>query len=49
MVQNFAEKKGSPNTLQSNPRIALLIDARENKGSDTEDFVVVTAIGEAGP
>ena len=33
--------------LQSNPRAALLIDDRENKGSDTEDSVVVTAIGEA--
>ena len=33
--------------LQSNPRVALLIDDRENKGSDTEDSVVVTAIGEA--
>jgi nitroimidazol reductase NimA-like FMN-containing flavoprotein (pyridoxamine 5'-phosphate oxidase superfamily) len=32
--------------LQSNPRVALLIDDRENKGSDTEDSVVVTAIGE---
>ncbi len=33
--------------LQSNPRVALLIDDRENKGSDTVDSVVVTAIGEA--
>jgi heme iron utilization protein len=33
--------------LQSNPRVALLIDDRENKSSDTEDSVVVTAIGEA--
>lgn len=33
--------------LQSNPRVALLIDDRENRGSDTEDSVVVTAIGEA--
>ena len=33
--------------LQSNPRVALLIDDRENRGSDTEDAVVVTAIGEA--
>ena len=33
--------------LQSNPRVALLIDDRENRGSDTEDCVVVTAIGEA--
>ena len=33
--------------LRSNPRVALLIDDRENKGSDTEDSVVVTAIGEA--
>jgi len=33
--------------LQSNPRVALLIDDRENKGTDTEDSVVVTAIGEA--
>jgi hypothetical protein len=49
MVQNFVEKKGGPDTLQSNPRIVLLIDARENKSSDTEDSVVVTAIGEAGP
>ncbi len=33
--------------LLSNPRVALLIDDRENTGSDTEDSVVVTAIGEA--
>ena len=33
--------------LQSNPQVALLIDDRENRGSDTEDAVVVTAIGEA--
>jgi len=33
--------------LQSNPRVALLIDDRENKGSDTEDSVAITAIGEA--
>ena len=33
--------------LRSNPRVALLIDDRENKGSDTEESVVVTAIGEA--
>lgn len=33
--------------LQSNPRVALLIDDRQNRGSDTEDSVVVTAIGEA--
>ena len=33
--------------LRFNPRVALLIDDRENKGSDTEDSVVVTAIGEA--
>ena len=33
--------------LRSNPRVALLIDDRENRGSDTEDAVVVTAIGEA--
>ncbi|MDH3959379.1 MAG: pyridoxamine 5'-phosphate oxidase family protein [Actinomycetota bacterium] len=33
--------------LQSNPRVALLIDDRENRGSDTEDSVVVTAIGRA--
>jgi heme iron utilization protein len=33
--------------LRFNPRVALLIDDRENKGSDTEDSVVVTAMGEA--
>jgi len=33
--------------LKSNPRVALLIDDRENKGSDTEDCVVVTALGKA--
>lgn len=33
--------------LKSNPRVALLIDDRENRGSDTEDSVVVTVIGEA--
>lgn len=33
--------------LLSNPRVTLLIDDRENTGSDTEDSVVVTAIGEA--
>ena len=33
--------------LQYNPRVALLIDNRENRGSDTEDSVVVTAIGDS--
>lgn len=33
--------------LRANPRVALLIDDRENKGSDTEDSVVVTALGTA--
>lgn len=33
--------------LTANRRVALLIDDRENKGSDTEDSVAVTAIGEA--
>ena len=33
--------------LRSNPRVALMIDDRENRGSDTEDSVVVTAIGRA--
>lgn len=33
--------------LKVNPRVALLIDNRENKGSDTQDSVAVTAIGEA--
>lgn len=33
--------------LQANPRVALLIDDRENRGSDTEDSVAVTAIGQA--
>jgi len=33
--------------LLANPSIALLIDNRENKGSDTQDSVAVTAIGQA--
>jgi nitroimidazol reductase NimA-like FMN-containing flavoprotein (pyridoxamine 5'-phosphate oxidase superfamily) len=33
--------------LVANRRVALLIDDRENKGSDTQDSVAVTAIGEA--
>lgn len=33
--------------LKANARVALLIDNRENKGSDTQDSVAVTAIGEA--
>lgn len=33
--------------LEANRRVALLIDDRENKGSDTQDAVAVTAIGEA--
>lgn len=33
--------------LKANRRVALLIDDRENKGSDTKDSVAVTAIGEA--
>jgi putative heme iron utilization protein len=33
--------------LQANPRVALLIDDRENRGSDTEHSVAVTAIGQA--
>ena len=33
--------------LMANPNIALLIDNRENKGSDTQDSVAVTAIGQA--
>jgi nitroimidazol reductase NimA-like FMN-containing flavoprotein (pyridoxamine 5'-phosphate oxidase superfamily) len=33
--------------LVANRRVALLIDDRENKGSDTCDSVAVTAIGEA--
>ena len=33
--------------LKANRRVALLIDDRENKGSDTRDSVAVTAIGEA--
>ncbi len=34
--------------LKANSRVALLIDNRENKGSDTQDSVAATAIGEAG-
>jgi nitroimidazol reductase NimA-like FMN-containing flavoprotein (pyridoxamine 5'-phosphate oxidase superfamily) len=34
--------------LKGNPRVALLIDDRENKGSDTQESVAVTAVGEAG-
>jgi hypothetical protein len=33
--------------LKTNRRVALLIDNRENKGSDTQDAVAVTAIGDA--
>lgn len=33
--------------LKANSQVALLIDNRENKGSDTQDSVAVTAIGEA--
>lgn len=33
--------------LKVNSRVALLIDDRENKSSDTQDSVAVTAIGEA--
>ena len=33
--------------LEANRRVALLIDDRQNKGSDTQDSVAVTAIGEA--
>ncbi len=33
--------------LAANCRVALLIDDRANKGSDTQDSVAVTAIGEA--
>ncbi len=33
--------------LKANRRVALLIDDRENKGSDTQDSVAVTAFGEA--
>ncbi len=33
--------------LKTNCRVALLIDDRENKGSDTEKSVAVTAIGDA--
>ncbi len=33
--------------LKENARVALLIDDRENKGSDTQDSVAVTALGEA--
>jgi hypothetical protein len=33
--------------LKANRRVALLIDDRENKGSDTQDAVAVTAIGDA--
>ena len=33
--------------FNANRRVALLIDNRENKGSDTEESMAVTAIGEA--
>jgi nitroimidazol reductase NimA-like FMN-containing flavoprotein (pyridoxamine 5'-phosphate oxidase superfamily) len=33
--------------LQSNQRVALLIDNRENMGADTQETVVVTALGVA--
>lgn len=33
--------------LESNNRVAILIDNRENSGADTKDAVAVTAIGEA--
>ena len=35
------------NNLTANGRVALLIDDRENKGSDTEESVAVTAVGNA--
>ncbi len=35
------------NNLKANRRVALLIDDRENKGSDTQEAVAVTAIGDA--
>jgi nitroimidazol reductase NimA-like FMN-containing flavoprotein (pyridoxamine 5'-phosphate oxidase superfamily) len=33
--------------LQSNKHVALLIDDRENRGSDTRETVVITALGVA--
>ena len=33
--------------LKTNCRVALLIDDRENKGSDTEKSIAVTALGDA--
>ncbi|MCB1966336.1 pyridoxamine 5'-phosphate oxidase family protein [Accumulibacter sp.] len=33
--------------LTANQRVALLIDDRENKGSDTQNSVAVTALGQA--
>jgi heme iron utilization protein len=33
--------------LQSNKRVAILIDNRENSGADTKDAIAITAIGEA--
>jgi nitroimidazol reductase NimA-like FMN-containing flavoprotein (pyridoxamine 5'-phosphate oxidase superfamily) len=33
--------------LKSNRRVALLIDDRENKGTDTQEAVVITILGEA--
>lgn len=33
--------------LKANSRVALLIDDRENKGSDTQESVAVTVLGEA--
>jgi hypothetical protein len=33
--------------LRANGRVALLIDDRENKGSDTQDSVAVSALGKA--
>jgi len=33
--------------LKKNSQVALLIDDRENKGSDTQESVAVTALGEA--
>jgi heme iron utilization protein len=33
--------------LKSNQRVALLMDDRENRGSDTRDAVAITVLGEA--
>jgi nitroimidazol reductase NimA-like FMN-containing flavoprotein (pyridoxamine 5'-phosphate oxidase superfamily) len=32
--------------LVSNPRVALLVDSRSNRASDTRDAIAVTALGE---